>query len=438
MPGLALSGRLDTGIPRPRSLPLVPPEPFPARDRRLFRGLAFLLGFTLPLLTLQTGYYGTPKDLASRVAVADFVCLLMFALLLLRGSPARVPIPGGLYGVSLLLSLVPALLIWPGPEDFVWTTVAGIGMAFAFYLLGLSIGESREVTTALLGGLALVTVAEFAIVLHDVVATAQWFPDPMEGRARGTFKANGQLGAFGFCAAGLLLVLSGIPESGRLRGFCVLSGLLAASFVVTASRRTGMISVFLWALCFAVLGARFIHRRFYQVFLAVFILLLVGAGVSWGTLTRSFAGQRLSEGLSTLSASDSFIRNQHEHILASAGDWFPLGFGPGRGNRIDLADPEHHEIHNGLLAVLVELGVLGFLGFVGIVIHPWFGGAARPRTDDADLRRWLLRSFLLVIFIFMAHNTLYRDRTFLLFLGMVTSLRRRESVRPRPRPEALP
>jgi hypothetical protein len=395
--------------------------------------LAFLLGFTLPLLTLRTGYYGTPTDLSSRIVPADLVCIAAFAFLALRGAPARIPAPGVLYLAALAVSLVPALLIWPGPEDFVWTTLAGISMGFSFYVLGLSIGGSREVTTALLWGVALVTIGEFFIVVHDYFSPSQWFPDPMEGRARGTFKANGQLGAFGFCAAGLLLVLGGVPRSARLRALCVASGLMAATFVFTASRRTGMICVFLWALAFAVLAARFIRRRFYQVFLGTFLLLLVGMGFAWGALSQTFAGQRLSEGLSTLQKADGFIRAQHEHILRTADQWFPLGFGPGRGNRIDPADPERHEIHNGLLAVLVELGLPAFLGFVGIVIQPLFHRRTRPRTEDAEVRLVLLRSFLVISFIFMFHNTLYRDRTFLLFLGLATA-----HVRTEPRGEGRP
>jgi hypothetical protein len=431
MPALDLDPRPAVAIkPRPRP-PRALPAPFPARDARVQRGLAFGLGFSLPLLTLQTGYYGTPTDLGSRVSIADLVCLSMLALLFLRGRPARVPAAGVLYGVALLVSLVPALLLWPGPEDFVWTTLAGISMAFLFYILGLSVGASRDVTAALLRGLALVTLIEFVIVVHDYFWSSQWFPDPMEGRARGTFKANGQLGAFGFCAAGLLLVLSRVPESRRLRTLCVVAGLLAGTFVFTASRRTGMICVFLWALAFAVFAARFVHRRFYQGFLGTFLVILVGAGFAWGTLTQTFAGQRLTEGFTTLSKADGFIRIQHENILKTMPQWFPLGFGPGRGNRIDPADPEHHEIHNGLLAVLVELGLPAFLGFMGIVIHPLLARRAGPRSDDQEVRTVLLRSFLVVIFIFMFHNTLYRDRTFLLFLGMVTSLVEREKLRTR-------
>jgi hypothetical protein len=35
----------------------------------------------------------------------------------------------------------------------------------------------------------------------------------------------------------------------------------------------------------------------------------------------------------------------------------------------------------------------------------------------------------------MFHNTLYRDRTFLLFLGMATAIARKEAARPEPGPE---
>lgn len=404
------------------------PEPFSPRDLRLFRTLGFVLGYALPLLTLKTGYYGTPTELLSRIVPVDFICLGSFGLLCLRGSPTRVPPVAGVYFAAIVISLFPALVLWPGPEDFVWTTFAALLMGFSFYLLGLNIGESRPVTGAVLAGLAWVTLGEFVIVVHDYFSAAQWFPDPMEGRARGTFKANGQLGAFGFCAAGLLIVLGNLAASRRLRNLCLLSGLLAASFVFTASRRTGMICVALWAFAFLVFGVRFFDRPFYKIFLAVLTVGVAAAAISWGALEHTFAGKRLSEGLTTLGSSDGFIQAQHRNILNTASSWFPLGFGPGRGNLIDLRDPEHHEVHNGLLAVLVELGVPGFVGFIGMVLLPLFQGPRSRRSEDQDIRSVLLATFLLISLIFMFHNTLYRDRTFLLFLGMATALVRREKA----------
>jgi len=411
--------------------------PFPLRDLTLFRRLAFVVGMALPLLTLKTSYYGTPTDLSSRVALVDVLCILMLSLLILRGSPAAVPAPAAVYAFAIVLSLFPALVISPGSETYAWTSFAAILMAFLFYVLGLSIGESRPVLTSLLAGACCVTLVESVIVFHDYFFSSQWFPDPMEGRARGTFKANGQLGAYGFCAAGMLITMGRVPESRRLRLLCLVSGLLAASFVFTASRRTGMICIAAWAVAFAVLGVRFADRRFYRVYLALLAAGILALAVSWVPLTNSFAGKRMVEGLTRLNQTDGFIQTQHRNIIRTAGEWFPFGFGPGRGRLIDETDPEHHEVHNGLLAVLVEQGVLGFLGFVAMVLWPLMRRTGRQGEDRA-VRRILLCSFLLICFVFMFHNTLYRDRTFLLFLGMATAMVRQEGNRPEPDPEVAP
>ena len=53
------------------------------------------------------------------------------------------------------------------------------------------------------------------------------------------------------------------------------------------------------------------------------------------------------------------------------------------------------------------------------------------------VRRMLTVSFLLICFVFMFHNTLYRDRTFLLFLGISTAIARKEGFRAAPEPEVV-
>jgi hypothetical protein len=399
--------------------------PFPARDRSVSEALVFAIGFFLPILTLKTGYYGTPTDLSSRVALVDLLCMAALGVLCLRGSPARVPIPGGLYFFALVMALFPSLVIFPGREIYAWTAFAALVMAFLFYVVGLSIGESPGVTSAFLKGLCAVTLLEGVVVFHDYFFSSQWFPDPMAGRARGTFKANGQLGAFGFCAAGLLLSMGCAVPSRRLRLVSLVSGLVAASFVFTASRRTGMICIFVWAAVFAVMGVRFARRRWYRVFVALLLATVAVLGVSWGFLSQSFAGKRLTEGVTSLRQKDGFIQNQHRAILRSAPRWFPFGFGPGRGNLIDPMDPEHHEVHNGILAVLVELGVLGMAGFGAMMLRPLFRRKPVPQGDGPlALRGTIIASFILVSVVFMFHNTLYRDRTFLLFLGMATAIAR--------------
>src|SRR6185295_3047766 len=109
---------------------------------------------------------------------------------------------------------------------------------------------------------------------------------------------------------GILISLCQVPESRRLRILCLLTGLAATSFVITASRRTGMICVVVWALVFALLGIRFSHRRFYRVFVGGLLAAFMIVALSWSSLQNSFAGRRLTEGLTRLSGSDSFIRNQ--------------------------------------------------------------------------------------------------------------------------------
>jgi hypothetical protein len=409
----------------------MPLEAARPRDVALHRALAFSVGFLLPLLTLKTGYYGTPTDIASRVALVDLACLLLLAVIVIRSSPAPVPVAAGVYFFGLVVSLIPALVFYDQREAYAWISFSAIVMAFLFYVLGLNVGRSPHVAASLLAGVAIVTLLEAVVVYHDYFFSSQWFPDPMEGRARGTFKANGQLGAYGFCAAGLLLTMAPGVASRRLRNLCIVSGFVAASFVWTASRRTGMICVFLWAVLFAILGFRFAQRRFYRAFVAVLVVAILAMGISWGALSNSFAGQRLTEGITKLSRSDGFIQSQHRHIVQTADQWFPFGFGPGRGSRIDPTDIERHEVHNGLLAVLVELGVLGFLGFVAMVLLPLF---RRRSAGPPPLQATLILSFILVSFVFVFHNTLYRDRTFLLFVGMATAIACRQTLPPSPAP----
>jgi len=162
--------------------------------------------------------------------------------------------------------------------------------------------------------------------------------------------------------------------------------------------------------------------------IAVLTVAVAAGAISWGALENTFAGKRLTEGLSTLGSSDSFIQAQHRNILNTAPSWFPIGFGPGRGNLIDLRDPEHREVHNGLLAVLVELGVPGFAGFIGMVLMPLFQRPRAGRTEDQDVRSVLLTTFTLISLIFMFHNTPSRYPTSLLFPGRATALARREKT----------
>src|SRR5688572_4858236 len=221
------------------------------------RFLCFAIGLTLGVLTVTRDYIGSPRDLFSRVAPVDFLCIAFMALLFIHHRMKTPPVRSLLYASAIVLSLVPGLLVTGGERVHVWVSAAALLMAFGYYLIGLNIGASPVLIRCVLAGVGVGVMFQGVIVLHDSIApnaASQWFPDPMAGRARGTFKTNGQLGAYSFCAAGLLLTMGSGTASRRLRALCLVCGLLAASFVYMASRRTGMICVAVWAVVFAVLG----------------------------------------------------------------------------------------------------------------------------------------------------------------------------------------
>ncbi len=411
----------------------VEPRPVPGRagegagaalETRINRALAAAIGLLLPVLTLRTAYIGTPVDLLSRIVPVDLVCAALLGALFLRHRMKAPPPAALLYLAAMVLALIPGLAVTPGPESQVWVQFLALLMAFGFYLAGLNLAASPGLLRWLLAGMAVSAIAEAVVVFHDALAPLQWFPDPMEGRVRGTFRANGQLGAYGFCAGGLLATFGATLAGPGWRRVCVGAAILCASFIFLASRRTGMISVLVWGALFAVLGARFAGRRFYPVFVASFLVLLLLGAAFWPHVDRTFMGRRFMAAVTSLQDREGFIQTQLRRCYETAEDWFPFGYGPGRGYRINPREAQ--EVHNGLLAVLVELGVLGLLGFLGMIGRA-FPRGARPRGGpDGGLRNVLLVTFLVVCFLFMAHNTLYRDRTFMLYLGLATTAARQE------------
>ncbi len=394
-------------------------------DTATNRVLAFGTGFLLAVLTMRAQYIGTPSDLFSRVAPIDMLSLLFLATLFVRHRMRPVPAPALLYVPAVLLSLIPAFFVTPGPTHNILPQCAGILMAFGFYVIGLNVGDSPPLIRWLIGGLCVAVFAEAIVVYHDTLASSLWFPDPMQNRVRGTFKTNGQLGAYGFCAAGFLVTFGATVTSPGFRKVCVAGALVAASFVFLASRRTGMLAVFAWAALFAVMGSRFAKQRFYKLYLAGLACVIVLIAAFWPQLESSFAGRRFRDAVDNLGKKEGFIREQLSDCVRTADQWFPFGFGVGRGSRIDPNDI--FEVHNGLLAVLIELGVLGFAGFAGMTAWPLLKRRWQRRSEEHARLGVLLTSLLVISVLFMFHNTLYRDRTFLLFLGVATAVVRRES-----------
>ncbi len=406
---------------------MIPPPLPPPADTAFNRGAAFLLGLLLPLLTLTRDYYGTPQTLSARVAPVDIVCIVLLVSFLLFQRMQRLPWSVITYVAAVMAALIPAYLFSKGPLWYVCVQLSGILMAVGFFVAGLNVAATPGLFRSLLAGLGVAVAGEAVVVYHDFLSSSPWFPDPMEGRVRGTFKANGQLGAFGFCAAGLLATFGLSLAPPRTRWLYGLAAVVAASFVFLASRRAGMIAVASYGVFFALVGMRRSGDPSYRRFVGTYVVLMASVLLFWPQLSGTFAGRRFTDAMSSLRHDDGFVQRQLQRILETADHWFPLGFGIGRGQLIDPVDG--HEIHNGLAAVLVESGVPGLAAFLWMIAGP------AVRVGGATWFGVLLRTFTLACIVFMLHNTLYRDRTYLLFLGLAaTATRLREPDRA---PEAI-
>ena len=74
------------------------------------RALAWGIGLLLGVLTVSTGYVGTPTDFISRVAPVDFLCLALLAVFFVRHRMKPPPPQALLYAAAILISMIPGLL----------------------------------------------------------------------------------------------------------------------------------------------------------------------------------------------------------------------------------------------------------------------------------------------------------------------------------------
>jgi hypothetical protein len=377
--------------------------------------LVFCIGGLLPLISLRRGLGGAYVPLDQRIALVDLLVAFFLATMLVPKG-LRIHAVGGVYGLAVLLSLSIGLLR-ESPDQFsrVITGFLAIEMAFLYWVLGHNLGRYPALLRFLFLGIVLGVAWEAIVVFHDYFSVSQWFVDEMPGRVRGTFRASGQLGAFGFSTAGLLFAIGwSLFKQRRVRSLIVLIGIVGIFFVWAASRRSALFALALWAVIACALEFRRLKDSRYFAFLGAVVVALIVIVVFASQHSNAFAVRRITEAVSSIETGNSFIRLQWNSIVAHFSEWFPQGLGWGRGYIVDYS--QYHEIHNGHLALFVEGGLLGVLAFYAVValsiFRPWSG------TPDSKLVHSLVLSCILAAMVMMVHNTLHRDRGFMLLLGI--------------------
>jgi O-antigen ligase len=381
--------------------------------------LLFGIGGLLPLISLRRGIGDAYVPLDQRMALVDLLVAFFLATILVPKG-LRIHAIAGVYGLAVLLSLLIGLLREsPGEFDAVITAFLAIAMAFLYWVFGHNLGRYPALLRILFLGIVFGVALETIVVLHDYFLVPQWFVDEMPGRVRGTFRASGQLGAFGFSTAGLSLAVGwSLFKQRPVRALIVIMGMIGIFFVWAASRRSALFALALWAAIAFVLEFKRLKDLRYFAFVMTAAVVLILVMVFAIHHTDAFAVKRIIEAVGDIETGNSFIRLQWNSVVAHFSEWFPQGLGWGRGRIVDYT--QYHEIHNGHLALFVEAGLLGVLSFYAVValsiFRPW------SATPDSKLVRNLVLSCVVAAMVMMVHNTLHRDRGFMLLLGISSQL----------------
>jgi hypothetical protein len=395
------------------------PRPRPARrvrrrDRpagKFLQTLCFLLGLSMPFISFAQRSQFT-RSLFNRVEAVDLVCV--FLLLALFGcGRLRLTWAFGIYTLALVISLAIATTTDTQGEAF--TAFMAVMMAVLYYAVGRSIAEQKVLVKALLCGLLVSTLIESIIVCHDYFLP-KWFPAKNSARVRGTFRSTAQLGGYGFTTAGILLSFGwAYFRSAWARTLVFLAGVGSCSFVLAATRRSGMFALLVWLGLFLLCGLKHISRRSYWIVVCCSIVAAIGLMVASTRVKQSYLFERFNDAYEQVAGGDSFTHDQFYKAIENIGMWFPFGVGVGQSPLVMV----RYEAHNGHLAVIVELGLLGFMGYYGL----WLPLARRKWADSFGRHTAMVKlvalTFVCAAAVIMIHARLNRDRSFMLFLGMI-------------------
>ena len=226
------------------------------------RLLIFSVGLIFPIISLFTSHSRYATSLGERIVPVDVLIIATLTFLVLTGRGLRLSHQGRFYLFSLVLSTIIGILRSHSTTEapLLATSFIALFVAFLYYVLAYNIARWPVLTQALIIGLCASVLWEAVIVFHDFFSppAAKWFVDNFEYRVRGTFRTSPQLGDFGFSAAGLLLTVGwAVFDDKRARRLTWVAGLLAATFVIAASSRSGIAALACWAVAYIATAWRY-------------------------------------------------------------------------------------------------------------------------------------------------------------------------------------
>jgi hypothetical protein len=312
--------------------------------------------------------------------VADLAAVGFLAALVAAHRVKRIPDPATAFLASLALALIPAWMVTPGPSGDVWASAATLFAAFGLYAAGLNLGASAGLLRFLVVGLYVGIWGRIAV---------GGGPDLSPG------------------VAALILVLGSHLEPGRLRRWCLGTGVIAAGFAFWSGGPVVRAALVAGAACFGLFTWRDAHPKSFAIGAIGLVASAIAVAVAGGPQIGS------------LVARDGIVSGLALDAWTGAAATFPYGAGIGRAT-----------------GIAGELGFIGLAAFSVMIAIPLLRG------------RRIGSSILAASLILLVAAPLHSDRAFLLLLGASTVLARspaRVSVpntemirRSTPSPEAIP
>jgi hypothetical protein len=312
--------------------------------------------------------------------VADLAAVGFLTALVAVHRVKRIPDPATAFLASLVLALIPAWMISSGPSGEAWASAAAMFAAFGLYAAGLNLGAAAGLLRFLVVGLYGGTWARIA---------AGGGPELSPG------------------VAALILVLASHLEPGRLRRWCLGTGVIAAGFAFWSGGPVIRAALVAGAACFGLFAWRDAHPKSFAIGALGLVASAIAVAIAWGPQIGS------------LVARDGIVSGYALEAWTGAAATFPYGAGIGRA-----------------AGLAGELGFIGLISFSVMIAIPLLRG------------RRIVASALGASLILLVAAPLHADRAFLLLLGASTVLSRAAAPvsvpnsekfrRSTPSPEAIP